>query len=70
MKLIRRNNYTLRVEETLEVESIHTLEDLTKALIKIAKEWVAKGYNTCWMGSTQLIVFKDREAYSFLQEMR
>lgn len=68
MKLIKRNNYTLRIEERIEVEGVHTLEDLTKALIQIAKEWVKKGFNTAWMGNTQLVVFKDREAYSFMQE--
>lgn len=70
MKIIKRNNYTLRIEEEIEIGDIPTLEDLFKKLVEIAKEWVAKGFNTCWIGNTQLVVFRDREAYSFMQKMR
>lgn len=70
MKIIRRNNYTLQVEEEIEVKNIHTLEDLSQRLEEIAKEWIEKGFDTCWIGTTHLVVFKDREAYSFMQQMK
>ena len=63
MIIVKRNDYTLRVERELKVEE-PTLE---KAFEKIAEEYRNKGYMTDVMPTGQLIAYKEGSCYSFIR---
>lgn len=61
--IVKRNDYTLRVERELKIEET----SLEKALEKIAEEYKSKGYETDLMPTGQLIAYKEGSCYSFIR---